>query len=149
MEEENKTEAQPEMTEEQKKEQEEQQKKMEEARNKQMEEHKKRMEEQKNKQKEQLEMTLKQLKVNEDIVNKTILRMKAEVEGITKVDMEAESNETKKAVLKAKAEEMEAMIKGEELKLEMIEMNDRNVKEQIENLDNQPMMPPGMMGRPM
>jgi hypothetical protein len=137
---------QPKESEEQDKAMEEQKKMMEEMRSKQMEEQKKMMEEQMKTKKAQLDMTIKQLDVNRIMVKKTIERIKADADVIEKVDMVSETNEYKKAALKAKLAEIIAILEGEALKLEMIDMNKEMVTAQIEQLKNPPAMPQGMGG---
>ena len=139
-----KKEEKKEMSQEQKNQMEEQRKKMEEMQKKQMEE-------QMRAKKEQLNMTLKQLAVSRKLVECTIDRMKADCDVVEKVEMPAEGNELKKKALSAKLAEMNAQMDTERLKLEMIDLNEDNVKMQLENIDKMPAMPrmpPGMMGRP-
>lgn len=131
------------LTEQEKKE--EQKKAMEEMRKQQMEQQKKMMEEQKKMKKMQLEMTLKQLDVNKIIVEKTITRMKAEMEEMERIDLEKAEHETSRVVVKAKIEETGALVQGEELKLEMIALNKENVEKQLQEIDKMPMGMPGMM----
>lgn len=98
---------------------------------KMMEAQKKMMEEQMKGRRQQMEMTLKQLKVNKKLVLKTIDRIKADREVVEKVDMGEEKNEIKKNALKAKLSEIDAIIEGEHLKLEMIDFNIENIEKQL------------------
>ena len=139
--------------EEQKKSMEEQKKRMEEIQKKQMEEQMRAMEEQMRMKKGQMEMTLKQLDVSKKLVERTIDRIKADRTVVEKVEIIDEKNEFKKTALKAKIAEMDAILEGEKLKLEMIDMNKENVKKQMEDLENMKknpmaMMPPGGMRMP-
>lgn len=99
-------------------------------------------EEQKKARKMQLDMTLKQLQVNRKLVECTIERMKAEGQVMENVEMKEEKNDFKKKALEAKHAETLAMIDNEKLKLEMIDLNEENVKFQLKNIDRMPMMPP-------
>jgi len=98
---------------------------------KMMEAQKKMMEEQMSMRKKQMEMTLKQLHVNKKLVLKTIDRIKADRDVVEHVEMGEEKNETKKKALKAKLAEIDAIVEGEQLKLEMIDFNIENIEKQL------------------
>jgi hypothetical protein len=118
-----------------------------EKRKMQMEAMQKQMEEQKKVRMQQLEMSLKQLKITENLVLKTVDRMKAERDSLKNVDLAEEQNEFKKKLLSSQVAEMEAMVENEEFKLEMIKFNEDAIKQQMEQLEKMPaaaMMAQGM-----
>jgi len=90
--------------------------------------------------KTQMEMSLRQLDAGRKITEKTIDRMKADRDVIEKVEFTEEKNEVKKRALKTKMAEMDAIMEGEKLKLEVIKFNRENIEKQLEQLDK---MQPG------
>ncbi len=99
--------------------------------NRMMEAQKKMMEEQMAMRKKQAELTLKQLHMNKKLVLKTIDRMKADRDVMEQVELAEEKNELKKKAIRAKLAELDAVIEGETLKLEMIEFNVKGVEAQL------------------
>lgn len=109
----------------------EEQKKMAEEQKKMMEAQKRMMEEQMAMRRKQGELTLKQLKLNQRLVLKTIDRMKADKEVIEQVELAEEKNEVRKKAIRAKLAELDIIIEGENLKLEMIDFNIKGVEAQL------------------
>lgn len=97
---------------------------------KMMEAQKKMMEEQMALRKKQAELTLKQLQVNRKLVLKTIDRIKADRDVIEQIELAEEKNELKKRAIAAKLAELDVVIEGENLKLEMIDFNIKTVEAQ-------------------
>ncbi len=117
-----------------------------------MEAMQKQMEEQKASRMAQMELSLKQLKVNKNLVHKTIDKLKADREVVEKVDMVEEKNEIKKKALEAQLGELDALVETEEFKLEMISFNNDALKSQMDQLEKMPasaMMQQAMMQQGM
>jgi hypothetical protein len=92
---------------------------------------KKAMEEQLEMREKQAKIMLKQFSVNRKLVERAIDRVKADRDVVEKVELAEEKNEIKKKALRAKLAEMDAILEGEKLKLEMIEFNKEATEKQL------------------
>ena len=120
-------------------------KKSEDMQKRQMEAQAKAFEEQKKFRKAQMEMSLKQLDAGKKITERTIERMKADRDVVDKVEFSEEKNEVRKRALKAKMAEMDAIMDGEKLKIEVIRFNRENLEKQLVELDK--MQPQAMFSQ--
>jgi CRISPR/Cas system CSM-associated protein Csm3 (group 7 of RAMP superfamily) len=100
----------------------------------QTDEQKKAMEEQLRYREMQAKMMLKQLAVNKKLVERAVERIKADREVVEKVELKEEKNELRRAALKARLAEMDAVLEGERLKLEMVDMNKEVAEKQLEEI---------------
>ncbi len=97
-----------------------------------MEAQKKAAEEQNRLRAQQMQMTLKQLKTSRKMVERTIDRIKADRDVVEQLELAKEENALRKKAIRAKLAEIDAIVEGEMLKLEMIDLNMENVKRQME-----------------
>ncbi len=101
----------------------------------QTDEQKRNMEEQLRYREKQAKMMLKQLAVNKKLVERAMERIKADREVVEKVELKEEKNELRRTALKARLAEMDAVLEGERLKLEMVDLNKEIAEQQLEEIN--------------